>query len=164
MKAVFSARRGLPMLFVINIFLALALAAPSGDQSIEARAKALEGMIIAPCCWTQPVSNHYSEAASNIRKQIREMLAEGKSEQQILDHYVALYGERILASPPARGFNTLAYIMPWATFFAGAVILSLVIRRRLARKVIPEPRVQSATNTPDTHYQKRIEQELRNLE
>ena len=123
----------------VGITLALALADPPGDPALELRARAIEEKVIAPCCWKQPVSQHYSEAATTIRRQIREMLSAGKSEEQILDFYVAEYGERVLASPRARGFNILAYVLPWAGLAAGIAVLVLALRRWLSRKVLPVP-------------------------
>jgi len=72
------------MLAMVGIFLTAALSDPSADPAIELRAKAIEAKIIAPCCWTQPVSQHYSNAAGEIREQIRGMLAAGKSRNRYL--------------------------------------------------------------------------------
>ncbi len=152
------------MFTLIGIVLALALAGSSSDPGIELRAKAIEEKIIAPCCWTQPVSQHYSEAASRIRKQIREMLSAGKSEEEILDYYVAEYGERILASPRARGFNILAYVLPWVGLAAGIAALGLALRRWLSRGTANETDALSTESAPDAEYDERIERELRRLD
>ena len=89
------------------------------NQDAE-KAREIEDDLIAPCCWSQPVSQHYSEAAEQIRREVRAMVAEGKSRNEILDYYVAKYGERILAAPRAKGFNSLAYILPWAALMVAA--------------------------------------------
>jgi cytochrome c-type biogenesis protein CcmH/NrfF len=78
----------------------------------EVLAKQLEGKLIAPCCFSQTVADHYSDAAAHIKQQIRQFLAQGHTEEQILDSYVRVYGERILSEPRARGFNLLAYLAP----------------------------------------------------
>jgi cytochrome c-type biogenesis protein CcmH/NrfF len=65
--------------------VAFSLAALAAAQSTEETAREIDAMLIAPCCWSQPVSQHYSEAADQIRKQVRDLLAAGKSKQQILD-------------------------------------------------------------------------------
>jgi cytochrome c-type biogenesis protein CcmH len=153
------------MLAFVGIILAVALAdPPAGDPALELRARTLEEKIIAPCCWQQPVSQHYSEAATNIRRQIREMLSAGKSEEQILEYYVAEYGERILASPRARGFNILAYVLPWAALAAGMAVLVLALRRWLSRKVLPVPGEIPSSPGPAADYDARIEKELRQFD
>lgn len=133
-------------------------------QSLEDKAKDLEGKIIAPCCWSQPVSQHYSQAADEIRLEIRRMLAEGKTSQQILDYYVARYGERILASPRPQGFNLLAYVLPYLSLGLGMVGLALVLKH-LKGRVRPVAAVQGVSaDAADSKYAERIDRELRELE
>jgi cytochrome c-type biogenesis protein CcmH len=86
------------MLVVLMMLAGLTVAASPDQAVVEREAKQIERMLIAPCCWTQPVSDHYSAEADQIRAGIRAMLAAGKTRQQILDAYVAQYGERILQS------------------------------------------------------------------
>lgn len=119
----------------------------------------IENNLIAPCCWTQPVSEHYSEVSEKIRKEVREMVAAGKSRDDILDHFVALYGERILAAPRARGFNSLAYILPWLALILGAWLLIVLLKklRAPARALAPEP-------APDSQYTLAVEKEIKDLE
>ena len=75
----------------IALWMALAAADP---QALEREAKLLEAKLMAPCCWAQQVSLHQSPAADEIKQNIRRLLAEGKTSQQILDTYVAEYGDR----------------------------------------------------------------------
>jgi cytochrome c-type biogenesis protein CcmH len=151
------------MVAVMGLVVTLALGGPSAAQPPDERARSLEGKLIAPCCWTQPVSQHYSDAADRMRKEIREMLAAGSSEQQVLDHYVAQYGERILASPRARGFNMLAYILPWFFLAAAGTLLVLLLRHWRQGKIPAGAAAQTASTEADP-YAERIEQELREFE
>lgn len=68
---------------------------------------------MAPCCYTQTIGQHESEAAQQMRAELRHWLAEGLSEQQVLERYVARYGARILAVPPGEGFNQLLFSLPF---------------------------------------------------
>jgi len=151
------------MVALIGVMLTLALAGPAMSQPLDERARSLEGKLMAPCCWTQPVAQHYSDAADKMRKEIREMLASGSSEQQVLDHYVAQYGERILASPRARGFNLLAYILPWFFFAAAGTLLVLLLRRWRRGGIPVKPAIQPASAAIDP-YAERIEKELREFD
>jgi cytochrome c-type biogenesis protein CcmH len=129
------------------------------DESSEALIRDLEANIIAPCCWSQPVSQHYSEVSDQIRKEIRAMVAEGKSRDEIMDFYVAKYGERILATPRPQGFNVLAYILPWAALLLGAGLLFMLIKRLRA----PAP-AKGAAATPDPRYSSIVEKEMKEFE
>jgi len=128
-------------------------------QEKEEIARRIEGELMAPCCWAEPVSQHLSQIAEEMRREIRTMLAAGKSEQEILDIYVAKYGERILTTPPARGFNLLAYIMPWVLAVTGVVAVVVVLKRWLTLRP-----AESITPAVDDGYADRIDRELRDLE
>ena len=91
------------------------------------------------------------------------MLAAGRSEPEILNAYVARYGERILASPPARGFNRLAYILPWAFLVFGSIALLLILRAWKPKSAVPAPSNISTGNSGDD-MDRRITEELREFE
>jgi cytochrome c-type biogenesis protein CcmH len=144
----------------LGLWLAVAAADP---QALEREAKQLEAKLMAPCCWAQQVSLHQSPAADEIKQTIRKLLAEGKTSEQILDIYVAQYGDRILAEPPARGFSRLIYVAPWV-FLVASVGLVIVVIRRL-RAVSPAPaRTERAAVSPSEDEADRIDEELRNLD
>ena len=144
----------------LGLWLAVAAADP---QALEREAKQLEAKLMAPCCWAQQVSLHQSPAADEIKQAIRKLLAEGKTSEQILDIYVAQYGDRILAEPPARGFSRLIYVAPWV-FLVASVGLVIVVIRRL-RAVSPAPaRTERAAASPSEAEADRIDEELRNLD
>lgn len=129
------------------------------DKSSEDLIRDLEANIIAPCCWSQPVSQHYSEISDQIRKEIRQMVAEGKSRDEIMNIYVAKYGERILAAPRPEGFNALAYILPWAALILGAGLLFMLIKRLRT----PAPAKGTAAS-PDPRYSSMVEKEMKEFE
>jgi cytochrome c-type biogenesis protein CcmH len=128
------------MLFQLALGFWLAAAAPD-PAALEREAKAIEGLLIAPCCWSQQVSLHQSPAADDIKQTVRKLLAEGKTSQQILDIYVAQYGDRILAEPPARGFSRLIYVAPWI-FLVASVGLVVVVIRTSVRQALADGRTR----------------------
>jgi cytochrome c-type biogenesis protein CcmH len=95
----------------------------------EQEARAIEGLLIAPCCWRQPVSAHFSPASDEVRADVRERLASGSTREEILDSYVAEYGEKILAKPTTKGFNALAYYLPAIFLLIGAAVAAVVIKK-----------------------------------
>ena len=127
----------------------------------DEKAREIEDNLIAPCCWSQPVSQHQSAAAEEIRKGVREMLAAGKTREEILEYYVAIHGERILATPRARGFNALVWVMPGIALILGAWLLVMILKRLRVPRVSMQP--ERSTRPPD-QYSAVIDQELRDLE
>ena len=151
------------MLLQIGLILAMAFAAPMRDRTLEEKAREIDGNLMSPCCWSGLVSRHDSQVAREIRQQTRQMLAAGKSEQEILDYYVSLYGERILASPRPRGFNLLVWILPCLLSVAGIAFLVLLLRYWTRRK--PAMAEAGSAGSPlDESLQVRIDQELRDFE
>jgi cytochrome c-type biogenesis protein CcmH/NrfF len=67
-------------------FLLVLLLMPFGwafDSELETEAKAIEGLLISPCCWRQPVSVHFSPASDEVREEVREMLSAGLTREEI---------------------------------------------------------------------------------
>jgi cytochrome c-type biogenesis protein CcmH len=148
-------------IFLPMMLWAVGVTGADRKQAAE-KAREIEDNLIAPCCWTQPVSQHYSEVSEQIRQEVRAMVEAGKSRDEIFDYYVAKYGERILAAPRAKGFNALAYILPWAALALGAGLLIVLLRkvRSPAPARIPDPLPPAS----DSRYNAIIEKELRELD
>jgi cytochrome c-type biogenesis protein CcmH/NrfF len=136
----------------------------------EAQARKIFDELISPCCWTTTVATHGSGAAPRIQAEVRGMIAQGKSHQQILDFYVAQYGERILAKPKKSGFNLTAYWVPYLAILAGIALTVLLVRKRRfvvgragspAAAAPPDPSSGKPAAGPDESYRRQIEEELR---
>jgi cytochrome c-type biogenesis protein CcmH len=64
---------------------------------------------------------------------VQALVEGGYSAQEIVDAFVETYGEQVLMAPKAEGFNTLAYVAPFAALAAGGGALVYLIRRWSAR-------------------------------
>jgi cytochrome c-type biogenesis protein CcmH len=121
----------------------------------EAEARAIERLLVAPCCFRQAVVDHFSPEADQVRQEVRRLLAEGKERQEILDLYVARYGTAVLVKPPFKGFSLLGYLLPVAVLAAVGVWLLRYVARR------PVQASAQAQTTSDPEYSARLAQELR---
>ncbi|HEY1532787.1 MAG TPA: cytochrome c-type biogenesis protein CcmH [Polyangiaceae bacterium] len=63
-------------------------------------ASAIEGRLMAPCCWTQTIDIHDSEIALSMRHEIRRRLRNGESADAIQASFVERYGPKIMAVQP----------------------------------------------------------------
>jgi cytochrome c-type biogenesis protein CcmH len=148
-------------LSVLSVLFVL-LIAPARAQDAEREARAIEAMLVAPCCWTQQVSVHHSEAAEKIKQDIRLALRQGRTRQQILDAYVVEYGPAILIEPPARGFGASLYVLPVVALLVSAVLVAIVVRRFTRRAEGPAP---AEPPTPGNGpLSDRLDDELRDLD
>jgi cytochrome c-type biogenesis protein CcmH len=149
-----------------SLLLVLSFVAPAGSDppaSIEREARHVETMLIAPCCWMQPVSQHQSPASDEVKKEIRQLLAAGNTRQQVLDTFVAQYGERILVEPRLSGFGAVLYAGLALSFVLSAVALVFWVRRA-ARRRGAAPAAAAVTAPEDAAYAARLDDELRDLD
>ncbi len=106
--------------------------------------------------------------AQEMKDTIHRMIGEGKTKQEILDHFVARYGEAIISTPPKKGFALTAYVAPYIGLGAGAAVaLFLVMRwaRRSGREAESEA-TTAGDSAPaiDATARERVAQELARLE
>lgn len=146
------------------IIMSMILAAPlSLWGQVEGKSQLqrdLELEIMAPCCYGGPVGEHESEAAGQIKTQITQLLDEGRGKEEILDMYVAIYGERILARPRAEGFNIMAYLMPPIFLLIGGMFLIHMINQL---KSPVAPAVVGGKKKYNEEFYLEVEKEMREL-
>lgn len=82
-------------------------------------------------CRTTDFSCTYSP---ELHREVVALFDQGKSAQQILDAFVAKYGEKVLMAPEPKNFNLVGYLLPGAAITIGAAVLALVIGRRERRR------------------------------
>jgi len=146
---------------LLVLLIALSVGTPPRGADLEREARAIDAMLVAPCCFTQQVSVHQSGAAQEVKEDVRRRLAAGETRQQILDAYVAQYGKHILAEPPAEGFDLMLYVVPPVALVASLGLIALLIRR-ISR---PRAAAASAADSGAPHdFDERLDDELRDLD
>ena len=110
---------------------------------------------MAPCCWSGTVADHGNP---DMEGKIRELAAEGKSREEIVDHFVGIYGERILAVPVARGFNLMVWVAPVIVLGLGTLVLVNYL------KVRSKPEEAVTLGDDKVPYDDLIEKELQEME
>ena len=92
------------------------------------------------------------------------MLADGKSEAEIKQHFVDYYGARVLAEPPRTGFNWLVYVVPPIVIVAGVFVLFRAFRA-WSQPSVTQTEASSdegdALPSSDDEYIARMEEELK---
>jgi cytochrome c-type biogenesis protein CcmH len=144
--------------------LGLSFVQPLQATDLEREARELEAALIAPCCFSQQVSVHHSPAADEVRVDIRRRLAAGETRDQILAAYVAQHGKRILAVPPAEGFDRLLHVLPPIGLLLTAGLLALVFRRFSAARATEPAPARAADQVQDERYRETLDDELRDLD
>jgi cytochrome c-type biogenesis protein CcmH len=114
----------------------------------------LEGEIMCPVCSTT-LDQSDSPIARRMKADIARRIAAGQSKQQIKDELVAEFGQKVLAAPPAKGFNLLAWVLPFVALFGGALVLGLLAWRWSRNR---EPSPPTAGLSPA--LERRVDEEL----
>lgn len=105
-------------------------ASASADPALEARVLRIAIELRCLVCQNQTIADSNADLAVDLRRQVREMLQQGQSDQQILDFMTARYGDFVLYRPPVKGTTLLLWYGPATMAVLGIVILLLVLRRR----------------------------------
>lgn len=88
-----------------------------------------------PTCTGLSVLDSDAAFSVQIKNQVKEQLNAGKSKTEILDFFVVRYGPWILRSPPMRGVNALAWIVPIACIVVGPFLIWFFIGRKQVKLV-----------------------------
>ena len=108
----------------------------SPDQALqydEKEAQRIDRMLMCPVCPAETIDQAQVEYSKQMRRVVREMLAQGHSREEILDFFADRYGPQVLAAPPKSGLNLVAWIVPIVAvigFIGGGL---LVIRSMAGR-------------------------------
>jgi cytochrome c-type biogenesis protein CcmH len=123
-------------ILVLMLFLPLlvmAEARPLGDDPvIEARLKSLSQELRCLVCQNQTLADSSAPLAEDLRREIRELIAKGMSDQEITDYLVARYGDFVRYRPPVTSQTMLLWVGPLLLLVAGFTGLLMALRRRNA--------------------------------
>ena len=112
--------------------------------------------LISPCCWAGTVYDldHNPE----MEELINQFISQGKTKQEILEYYIGLYGERILAVPIAKGFNIMVWVTPILAGMIGITFLFFFLRT-------PNDIPSSVISAPsEVAFDDEIEKELQKMD
>lgn len=97
--------------------------------ALEQEATEVAKLLRCPVCQGLSVSDSPSTMATQMRVQVRELLADGFDREQVLAYFERSYGEFVRLEPPLRGVNWLVWLAPIALLAAGAFVVARVLGR-----------------------------------
>ena len=153
------------LLPVLSVALALAALLPSAALASERRPTLgeLEREVMCPVCDTT-LDQSDSPAARQVRVIIVQRIRAGDTKSEIKSHLVREFGPAILAAPPRRGFDLLAWWLPLAGLALGAAALGVLVWRWSRAPVGPVLAVGADGGTLLPDLEKRVDEELRRFE
>ena len=102
---------------------------PLAGAELERRTHEIAALLRCPVCQGLAVADSPAEMALNMKRQVRNLLAQGYTEEQILKYFELSYGQFVLLKPKFEGFNTLVWLLPVFALVIGALIVLTKVRK-----------------------------------
>ncbi|WNG37723.1 cytochrome c-type biogenesis protein CcmH [Archangium minus] len=140
-------------LLSLTLFLASGQFAPQQAGSeplaphLEVRVQALAKELRCAVCQGLSVADSPSSMARAQLDKVRELVSQGKSDQEVRDFFVARYGEWVLLQPKAEGVNLLVWLGPVALLLGGAWVIARQVRRGPEQPSTPAASAPVASGT-----------------
>ena len=147
----------------------LALSGPVGAEVLVWQDVANE--LMSPACPGRTLINCTSGQAEQWRELIRQKVAKGETKEEIIQYFVELRGEEILAAPPKKGFALAAWLLPLFVLLNGVGLIVVLTSRWVRKRPItaggmPEtnPGPMAPDRTAPDVYRDRLRHELEELD
>ena len=114
------------------------------DALAASRAVKLSEKLRCLVCQNQSIAESNAELAVDLRRQINEQIAAGKTDEQIVSYMVARYGDFVLYQPPVKSTTLLLWLGPGLLVLLGFVVLARTLRARRRSEAAPAPELDAA--------------------
>jgi cytochrome c-type biogenesis protein CcmH len=122
---------------LLIIFLLISSSAFAGDAKplgddpvIEARLKTLSQDLRCLVCQNTTLADSSAPLAEDLRQEIRKLMREGKSDQEVVDYLVARYGDFVRYRPPVNNETALLWFGPFLLLIIGAFVLYRALKKQ----------------------------------
>lgn len=147
----------------LGLLLIIAFLALPAATAYAATVEDVANQLICQCGCTQVLSKcaePVCDTRETMKGLIREKLDQGQTPEQIVQFFVAQYGEKVLSSPSKTGFNLTVWIAPIAALLLGGVVIYMTIKKML-RRGEQTVEVTTVDDKEDENYRKRMEKDLK---
>ncbi len=100
------------------------------DPVLEKRMIGLAQNLRCLVCQNESLASSHSGLAEDLRREVREQMKKGMSDQEIIDYLVSRYGDFVLFDPPVKRYTLLLWYGPFALLIIGLIGLVMQLRKR----------------------------------
>lgn len=141
------------IVLVISLAVFAASCVTEDDLTADQRVYQLSQQLMCPVCDGQTLDQSQAQLSEDMKAVIRTKIEDGETNAEIRAYFVERYGEIVLASPDAAGFNVIAWVVPVLIFIAGALLvgnayLNMRNRNRQAGKTNAQPKPERPISSP----------------
>lgn len=104
------------------------------DEAVEQRLIAISEEMRCLVCQNESLAGSRADLAMDLRREIRTLIKQGKSDQEVMDFMVSRYGDFVRYRPPMKSTTYLLWFGPFL-LLAGAIITLVVYLRRRGGRV-----------------------------
>jgi cytochrome c-type biogenesis protein CcmH len=105
-------------------------AKPMGDDpALEARLKNVSQELRCLVCQNTTLADSSAPLAEDLRREIRVLMREGKSDKEVVDYLVVRYGDFVLYRPPVNNSTAFLWFGPFIILLIGAFVLYRVLKK-----------------------------------
>lgn len=124
---------------VIVLACGLAYAIDAGDAfedpAMQARYEKISSEVRCLVCQNQTIKDSNAFLADDLRREIRRLLQEGKSDAEVYDFLVTRYGEFVLYRPRMSGKTLVLWIAPFFLIALGGIVAAKVVSGRMSKSI-----------------------------
>jgi cytochrome c-type biogenesis protein CcmH len=102
----------------------------AADEATEQRLIAIASELRCLVCQNESLSGSNAELANDLRREIRGLIRDGRSDAEIMEFMVSRYGDFVRYRPPLKGSTLLLWFGPGLLFVTGLTSLVIYLRRR----------------------------------
>lgn len=125
--------------------------APLSGAELDRRTQEVGSLVRCPVCQGMSVADSPSEMAVNMKGQVRELLARGYTEEQILHYFELSYGQFVLLRPKFEGATAAVWVIPVIALLAGIAVTVVVLRKLGSTTAAPPVSDAPASDVPDPY-------------
>jgi cytochrome c-type biogenesis protein CcmH len=119
--------------------------------------------LYCPVCPNTPLDVCETKACQDWRAQIKDQLAAGWTDEQVIQYFVAQYGERVLAEPRRSGFTSFVWLLPVLSVIIGLVVVAQILRQWKNKRRATMPAELAPPPDVPPEVLARLEKELREM-
>lgn len=157
----------IPIITLLILIFFSAISAYAQDSAVtDDEVNAVAKRMYCPECENIPLDVCGTAACVQWRQEIRTQLEEGRTPEQVIDDFVARFGDRVVGTPQDPTLRTLSLVTPWLVGIVALVVVATVFLRWRKNRIssasygIPATPAESGPAVTDDDYRQRIERDL----
>jgi cytochrome c-type biogenesis protein CcmH len=108
------------------------------DPVVEQRMIGITEELRCLVCQNESLAGSHADLAEDLRREVRDLIRQGKSDEEVKEFLVSRYGDFVLYRPPLKGTTLLLWIGPFVLVFVGLFALVRYLRRRSTAVALTE--------------------------